>query len=694
MRRFEEAIVSQRAVRILARAASILVASAIASTARATSKTYIGGGGTGNWATSGNWSPAGAPGFNDVVTISPADASARNIVYDGTIVPFRMNTVTIQSTGTGSVTLRNAGGIFAADNLNINTRGQFLQTFLTQFPQSFFTAVTVSGGTLGGSIVTNGTMTISTLTQNSGTVFGRGIFVDNHYSMLGGSLGSGIDSTNITNNGVMDYNAGTASNGSFINKGTFNYNNGTSLFDMSLVNFGVMNFNANPRVFQFINVVSLTLPAGRTLTASKVGADGGTFTQLGTVDAQLGEIEARNGISANTTGIWDQRPGTTTLSRFCTVDSDGVYLLSAGASLVATGSLTVFSAGRFVQSGGSVTIGGGSLGSGTLAISNGTYSISGGILSVGTAIIGGINGAFAQSGGVVQIGTLGVGQSANNSVQLLISGGRLEVTAIDVPARNDGVITQTGGSSRFFKIDGTGNINLGGNGSLTSTSLRQNSVQLSGSGKIFISTTPAPSTSRILALSFDEAGGSVHGTLDIGEVPLIVDYALASPIGDIRRYLRSGYASGNWNGTGLRSAAAAIAEPRNTALGYVEASQLLGASGGAFEGVSVDNTAVLVRYTYFGDTDFNGVVNFDDYARTDNGFNNSGNDWFHGDFDYNGVVNFDDYALIDLAFNTQSGLLRTSVPEPATAAIAFAVAILFCARQRRGLSDASARPSP
>ena len=32
-----------------------------------------------------------------------------------------------------------------------------------------------------------------------------------------------------------------------------------------------------------------------------------------------------------------------------------------------------------------------------------------------------------------------------------------------------------------------------------------------------------------------------------------------------------------------------------------------------------------MKYTYYGDTDFNGVVDFDDYSRTDAGFN-SGND--------------------------------------------------------------------
>ena len=61
----------------------------------------------------------------------------------------------------------------------------------------------------------------------------------------------------------------------------------------------------------------------------------------------------------------------------------------------------------------------------------------------------------------------------------------------------------------------------------------------------------------------------------------------------------------------------------------------------------------MVKYTYYGDADFNGQVNFDDYSRTDAGFSTGRSGWLNGDFDGNGVVNFDDYSLIDLAFNSQ-----------------------------------------
>jgi hypothetical protein len=63
---------------------------------------------------------------------------------------------------------------------------------------------------------------------------------------------------------------------------------------------------------------------------------------------------------------------------------------------------------------------------------------------------------------------------------------------------------------------------------------------------------------------------------------------------------------------------------------------------------------------FAGDADHNGVINFDDYVRIDDGFNNHLIGFSNGDFNYDGVINFDDYVIIDLAFNTQSGMLSQS----------------------------------
>ena len=71
---------------------------------------------------------------------------------------------------------------------------------------------------------------------------------------------------------------------------------------------------------------------------------------------------------------------------------------------------------------------------------------------------------------------------------------------------------------------------------------------------------------------------------------------------------------------------------------------------------------MLVKFTYYGDADFNGVVNFDDYSRIDTGFTLGRTGWYNGDFDHNGSVNFDDYSLIDTAFTSQGGSLFSGGP--------------------------------
>jgi hypothetical protein len=91
-----------------------------------------------------------------------------------------------------------------------------------------------------------------------------------------------------------------------------------------------------------------------------------------------------------------------------------------------------------------------------------------------------------------------------------------------------------------------------------------------------------------------------------------------------------------------------------------------------------------------GDADTNGVINFDDYARIDGGFNNHRTGWTNGDFNYDGVINFDDYALIDANFNQQLAGQPRAVPEPG---MAFTLAaIVFTARGLRGRTRRQVRP--
>src|SRR5207237_1154983 len=65
-----------------------------------------------------------------------------------------------------------------------------------------------------------------------------------------------------------------------------------------------------------------------------------------------------------------------------------------------------------------------------------------------------------------------------------------------------------------------------------------------------------------------------------------------------------------------------------------------------FDSQSVGSTDVLVKYTYYGDSDLNGITNAVDYGNIDFNQGQPGN-WSAGDFDYNGLVNGIDYGNID-----------------------------------------------
>jgi hypothetical protein len=124
--------------------------------------------------------------------------------------------------------------------------------------------------------------------------------------------------------------------------------------------------------------------------------------------------------------------------------------------------------------------------------------------------------------------------------------------------------------------------------------------------------------------------------------------------------------SGAWTGTGLTSTAARNNAQHNTTLGVLTSDEFESLYGEAssFSGEPISISAVLVKYTYYGDTDFNGTVDFDDYRRADSGFIINRTGWLNGDFDGNGVVDFDDYSLIDQAFNTQGAALSGNLVAP------------------------------
>jgi hypothetical protein len=139
-------------------------------------------------------------------------------------------------------------------------------------------------------------------------------------------------------------------------------------------------------------------------------------------------------------------------------------------------------------------------------------------------------------------------------------------------------------------------------------------------------------------------------------------------------------------------------------------------TGGTWMGLPInsDNT-VLVRDTYYGDTDLDGFVGPQDVNNLELGYAGVGDGWLYGDFNYDGVVNFNDVNLLDLNYSNvplgdvrmltaaqskwllaaEKGLTpsqiasfeaRVGVPEPVSMGVMSVAAVGLLGRRRRSAS--------
>jgi hypothetical protein len=143
---------------------------------------------------------------------------------------------------------------------------------------------------------------------------------------------------------------------------------------------------------------------------------------------------------------------------------------------------------------------------------------------------------------------------------------------------------------------------------------------------------------------------SNNASLDLADNSMIIDYAGTSPISSVRGLLAGGFNAGAWNGAGINSSSAAADSSSLHALGYAEASDL-GAS--SFMGETVDSTAVLVRYTKYGDNTLDGTVDIgNDFNLLLDGLSNpSASSWVNGDYTFDGKVDLgNDFNLFLRSF--------------------------------------------
>lgn len=246
-----------------------------------------------------------------------------------------------------------------------------------------------------------------------------------------------------------------------------------------------------------------------------------------------------------------------------------------------------------------------------------------------------------------------------------LAGGALTLSGPDSVLHVDAAKTATISSA----LTVNGNLLLFGGGSAVVSHVRAAGGLhlLSGSLKVAPSGTDA-GTSRVASIQIN-AGNQ----LDLSDNDLIID---GGNLAQITAYLSSGKL--------VSSSATAI-----TTLGVI----LNGARFTTFSGQSVSPDDVLVKFTFFGDANFDGRVSIADFLAADRGFARNLTGWANGDFNLSGAIDGTDFFLIDNAFLNQGGALvaaevtaAAAVPEPSAGVGLVVVAgLLGWRRVRLGL---------
>jgi hypothetical protein len=396
---------------------------------------------------------------------------------------------------------------------------------------------------------------------------------------------------------------------------------------------------------EYSNAMAVTAtPTWTLLSGGGELSSTGLFTAPTT--AGLTEVRATVGTVTAVNWIETAAPVTLALSGsayYLKLDADGVHV-DVWANATGTGTISQ----QAIVAGLSSIVIAGTTGTDTLTIdlSAGDPLPAGGLTFTG-------NSASPASNALTLIGST----SANDVV--VASVGSVVVNGATVTLANAGGATSIpGNGTDALTLSADATLALATPANSTGIAVRRFSTVSIGSGSRLAVAVPTAAANRMLlvvsTLSIAGSMGGWLGRIDLSANDLDLP---ADALATTDDQLTAGYASGAWTGPGIDSASAAADAAHLTALGVL----LNTAAGGgavyrSFDGQPVAATDVLVKYTFYGDANLDGVVNIADHTDVDAGFISEGRltGWANGDFDYDDAIDGSDYTLIDNAFNLQS----------------------------------------
>jgi ELWxxDGT repeat protein len=228
---------------------------------------------------------------------------------------------------------------------------------------------------------------------------------------------------------------------------------------------------------------------------------------------------------------------------------------------------------------------------------------------------------------------------APGAVTSVVIAGRVGADTVNVTG---GSVTFAGGDSGANSANLT--IHVAPGASATFGGLQQVGALVLDNGA---NAAVAPGGNSVLVVG----GLSMTGTasLNLNDNDMIIRGSTEAAVGNL---IKQAFNGGNWNGVGGITSGAAATDPTNlTALGYASNAVLNKTSFAGVTGLTPSD--VLIKYTYYGDSDLNGAATLDDFTLFLNGYQTAGTTWLQGDFDYSGLVTLDDFTLFLAGYQQQ-----------------------------------------
>jgi hypothetical protein len=277
------------------------------------------------------------------------------------------------------------------------------------------------------------------------------------------------------------------------------------------------------------------------------------------------------------------------------------------------------------------------------------------------------SGTLAASSTVVGAG--GVGTFGQSGTQSFSSLGTVTVSST-------GTLALAGGTMDVQKITSAGTISITGGtlaitnaGSLGTGSI--NGVSISGPGVLDVGSSG-------LVIEYG------NGTSPVGDIAIpnglnpsqtrtFVSTARNYPANSLQRYAQTGINGLNWNGTGIISSFAENDPTGLTAVGIVDENDLgiypsdytvAGGGTGTWMGQPINDTNnVLVRMTWYGDGNLDGVVNRFDVTALAQGYSGLAGyiGWSDGDYQYAGDITKNDVSLLAASYVFQGAPLGDAI---------------------------------